>query len=251
MQFKDYANYYNLLYRDKNYKEEVEYINSLVKQSGIEPHSLIDLGCGTGQHLFEFEKLGFEVTGMDLSEEMIAIAKLEATNRASSAKFYSGDIRTFTIDSKFQVVISLFHVMSYQTSNDDLERAFRTAKELLSPEGLFIFDCWYGPAVLTDRPTVRIKNLENEAIRVKRSSIPSLDLNRNVVNVEFNVHIENKNSLEINEVNEMHMMRYLFYPEIEKLAKEYGFSINLFHGWLNHDIPTEKDWYVVFVLRNE
>jgi hypothetical protein len=57
-------------------------------------------------------------------------------------------------------VFSLFHVMSYQTSNKDLQDAFETAKINLKPGEIFIFDCWYGSSVLTDRPVGRVNALK-------------------------------------------------------------------------------------------
>ena len=87
MHFQDYANYYNLLYKDKDYKAEADYIHSLIQQSAPQSKSLIDLGCGTGNHAFEFEKLGYEVTGVDLSTQMVAIANINKEKNNSTISF--------------------------------------------------------------------------------------------------------------------------------------------------------------------
>ena len=181
MHFKDYANYYNLLYKDKDYKSEADYIHSLIQQFAPQSKSLIDLGCGTGKHAFEFEKLGYEVTGVDLSPQMVAIANANKEKNNSTISFGEGDIRNYTDSKKFDAVVSLFHVMSYQTTNDDLEKAFLTANNLMADDGVFIFDCWYGPGVLTDLPTSRTKNFEDEILSVSRKSKATIDYNTNVV----------------------------------------------------------------------
>lgn len=248
MHFKDYANYYNLLYKDKDYKSEADYIHSLIQQFAPQSKSLIDLGCGTGKHAFEFEKLGYEVTGVDLSPQMVAIANANKEKNNSTISFGEGDIRNYTDSKKFDAVVSLFHVMSYQTTNDDLEKAFLTANNLMADDGVFIFDCWYGPGVLTDLPTSRTKNFEDEILSVSRKSKATIDYNTNVVEVIFDVEIKNKITNTISILEEVHPMRYLFKPEIELLCLKYNLKIQALHNWMDKEAPTEKSWYSVFVM---
>ena len=250
MHFKDYANYYNLLYKDKDYKAEADYIHALIKQFAPHSKTLIDLGCGTGNHAFEFERLGYEVTGVDLSSQMVAIANDNKEKNNSIILFSEGDIRTYRDTKKYDVVVSLFHVMSYQTSNDDLEKAFLTAKTLMAADGVFIFDCWYGPGVLNDIPTSRTKNFEDDILRVVRNSNAIIDYNSNIVEVVFNVEIENKITNAITTVEELHPMRFLFKPEIELLCSKYKLEIQAHYNWMDREEPTERTWYSVFALKN-
>ena len=73
--FKDYAYYYNLIYNDKNYKEEAEQIASLLRKYGCtrENATVLNLGCGKGRHDAELDKLGYHMTGIDMSEDMIQL----------------------------------------------------------------------------------------------------------------------------------------------------------------------------------
>lgn len=92
--FDDYAAYYDLLYNDKDYHSEVEYISSLIEKIGIKAAgSLLDIGCGTGKHAAEFIECGYEVFGVDLSSEMLRIAKENVPN----CKFKRGRAEDFTI----------------------------------------------------------------------------------------------------------------------------------------------------------
>src|SRR5512139_1278741 len=175
--FGTYSRYYNLFYRDKDYTGEAEYVHGLIQQHRPGAGSLLDLGCGTGRHAFLLAEKGYAVAGVDRSEEMLAVAnsqvatavRVEARSPvAVPPAFHLGDLRTVRLGRTFDAVVSLFHVMSYQTTNNDLREAFATAREHLAPGGVFIFDCWYGPAVLTDRPAVRVKRLEDESIYVTR-----------------------------------------------------------------------------------
>ena len=251
MHFKDYANYYNLLYKDKDYKAEANYIHSLIQQFAAQSKSLIDLGCGTGKHAFEFEKLGYEVTGVDLSSQMVAIANTNKEKNNSTISFGEGDIRNYRDSKKYDAVVSLFHVMSYQTTNDDLEKAFLTAKNLMADYGVFIFDCWYGPGVLTDLPTSRTKNFEDEILSVSRTSTASIDYNTKVVEVIFDVEIKNKITNTISILEEVHPMRYLFKPEIELLLKVNKLKIKACYEWMTEKQPTNNSWYMIIVIEND
>jgi SAM-dependent methyltransferase len=157
--FGNYSRYYNLLYKDKDYKGEAGFIHDLIRKYSPEAKTILDLGCGTGRHDLLLAKKGYAITGVDMSEEMLLIARSQQINSSTAQQlnFLHGDICTFRMDKKFNVAISLFHVMSYQTTNEDFYSALKTAKSHLVPSGIFVFDFWYGPAVLTDRPAVRVR----------------------------------------------------------------------------------------------
>src|SRR5437763_4854364 len=86
--------------------------------------------------------------------------------------FELGDIRTLDLGRNFDAVISLFHVMSYQTTDADLLAALTTARRHLQSGGLFLFDFWHGPAVLFEEPSRREKRIEDERFRAVRRTTP-------------------------------------------------------------------------------
>ena len=220
--FEDYAYYYNAFYGDKDYSGEVNIVDELIKKYQPNSHYLLDMGCGTGRHDFEFVKHGYEVLGVDISENMIKIASESAK---SGMKFEVGDVRSFRGDGKFDTVVSMFHVMSYQTSNEDLMNALETAKENLKDGGLFIFDAWYGPGVLTDKPAVRVKKIEDKDNLIMRIATPEFHVDQNIVDVNYDVYVINKKTNEAREIKETHKMRYLFRPEVELLLSKAGMKL--------------------------
>ncbi len=252
--FGVYAGYYNLLYQDKDYRSEVEYIYSLIDRHAPGSVSVLELGCGTGKHALLLARKGLEVHGIDTSQDMLGQARKQiggATDEiaASRVSLEQGDVRTWRCDQKFDVTLSLFHVMSYQTTNQDLYAAFSTASAHLKQGGVFIFDCWYGPAVLAERPAVRVKRLENDEIQVIRIAEPDLYPNENRVDVNYHVFIRNKATEDVNEIKEKHSMRYLFYPEIEKLLADVGMSILVAEEWMSGREPGLDTWGVCFVAQ--
>ena len=249
--FDAYARYYDLLYRDKDYSTEANYIAEQVRRHDLQATSILELGCGTGGHAEHLAQQGFSIDGLDLSEAMVDRARArQAALPAAVAdrlSFATGDMRRARTGKTYDVVISLFHVMSYQTSNADLHAVFSTAAAHLAPGGLFLFDFWYGPAVLTVQPEVRVRRLEDDAIRVTRIAEPFMHPNRNVVDVNYAVFVEDKNSGAVHELRETHPMRYLFLPELSLLADP-GFSANGNYGWMTNNPPDAGTWAAISLM---
>lgn len=249
--FGNYARYYDLLYQDKNYEAETQFVHELIQSHAAHAKSILELGCGTGKHAILLAEQGYTLCGVDLSGEMLEQAnqRLQTLppNQAANLSFAQGDIRTVRIDRQFDVVISLFHVISYQTANQDLQAAFATARAHLKPGGIFLFDCWYGPAVLSDRPTVRIKRLEDDTISVIRIAEPVIYPNQNLVDVNYQILIQDRASKTIEELRETHTMRYLFQPEVDLLFSHNGFKCIHQCEWMTHAEPGWNTWGVCFV----
>jgi len=240
-----YSKYYDLLYKDKNYQEEFDYIQKIISKHGSPGKNILDIGCGTGKHLNHFKDAGYNIAGVDLSENMIIEAKKHLNQEED---LICSKASEFKFNKKFDIIISLFHVMSYQTSNDEIEKVFYNVAEHLNNGGLFIFDFWYGPGVLTDPPTVRQKTLENDEIKVIRNANPVHRFNDNIVDVHYDIKIKNKVLNNENSFNECHSMRYLFFPELRYLAKQSGFSVVLEAEWMNDNSPDINTWYACVCL---
>jgi hypothetical protein len=131
--------------------------------------------------------------------------------------------------------------MSYQTSNADLNATYETASMHLSPGGLFLFDYWYGPAVLIQKPEVRVRRLEDDEIKVTRIAEPVMYVNDNVVDVNYTVFIEVKVTGQVEQIKETHRMRYLFLPEL----KYYGsgkFKEIISNAWMTNNVLNVDTW---------
>jgi SAM-dependent methyltransferase len=246
--FGDYSKYYNLLYADKDYRGEADYLHGLIQAAHPTAKKILDLGCGTGRHDELLVEKGYSVFGVDLSEQMIQVA--QAIER-KNLQFAQGDVRTIRLSQSFDAVVSLFHVMSYQISNSDIDALFQTAKAHLSAGGLFVFDCWYGPAVLHERPVLRVKRLESVELKVTRIAEPVMHPNLNVVEVNYELFLEEKLSGGLKRMREVHPMRYLFMPEIMLFAERHGFEILLSEAWISKEELGEKTWSACFVLRTK
>jgi SAM-dependent methyltransferase len=244
--FGNYARYYDLLYQQKDYNSEADYIASLLKKFAPSASSILELGSGTGKHAICLAKKGLTISGVDLSEEMVVQATKRTANLepelAKRVDFTVADIRLLKMDRRFDAAISLFHVLSYQTTNDDIRAFFRTAKNHLNPGGVFIFDFWYTPAVLTQKPQRRELTLEDDVIHVQRLANPEMFYNANCVEVNYDLTIRDKATDEIEKIQECHRMRYLSLPEIQHFLKDMNMDLIFSHGWMRHDDPSTQTW---------
>jgi SAM-dependent methyltransferase len=250
--FGAYAHYYDLLYKDKNYSDEAKFIEGLLRKHAPAAQTVLELGCGTGTHALLLAQKGYSLHGVDLSKEMLEVARQRKSSlpsdQAEQVTFSIGNARDFKLGCQFDVVLSLFHVVSYQASNVELQEMFDNVAGHLKPGGIFIFDYWYGPAVLSERPAVRIKRMESDDIHVTRLAEPQIDVQASCVDVNYQMIVRDKLTLNVSELTETHRMRYLFLTEIDLLARAAGFTVQISGEWLTERAPGENTWGVYSVL---
>ncbi len=244
--FDAYSAYYDLLYKDKDYTAEVAYVDGLLKQHGDSVHEVLEFGSGTGIHGKLLADKNYKVTGIELSQKMVD--KAQETNGFTSMQ---GDIRTTNAGRCFDAVISLFHVMSYQVSNEDITSAFSNAATHLKPGGLFIFDFWYSPAVYALKPETRVKRMSNVKLNITRIAEPKIYLNDNKVDVHYTIYTQDVSSQQYHVFEEVHTMRHFSLPEIDLLAQHTGFERVSSEVFLSGEIPSEDSWGVCVILRKK
>jgi SAM-dependent methyltransferase len=251
--FSDYGNYYDLLYADKDYGAESQYVVSKLRELQPGIRSVLEFGSGTGRHGRLMARAGFDMVGIERSPTMLAQSVGSRTEKDSvvpgTFTAVEGDVRTRTVPGPFDAAIALFHVVSYQTTNDDVLMVFRNAARHLGAGGIFLFDVWYGPAVLTLRPENRIKRMANDQIRVTRIAEPRLLVESNCVEVNYDVFVEDIPTGRIRRLQEQHLMRYFTTPEIAWLAELVGFGVVAAEEWLTSNPPSTSTWGVCYVLR--
>lgn len=248
---KDYSKYYDLFYKNKDYSEEANFLDNVIKRFNPETKTILDLGCGTGNHDILLIEKGFEVTGLDLSEEMIEIAK-----KRVAGEFFVGDMSEFSINEngtakKFDTIVSMFSSIGYLTENSKIQTFFKSVKKHLKPSGLLIIDCWNGLGVMNELPSSRENSVEVEGLKITRKSFPNLDAKNHINNVLFKVNVLKADTGEqIEEYEEMHKVRFFFPKELEKYMNDEGFE--LLHVCPSFDLDeelTEKHWNMILIAR--
>lgn len=220
-----YAAAYDALYAEKNYTAEVDAIERIWKRYRDTPvHSVLDLGCGTGNHALLLAQRGYEVVGVDRAPAMLRIAEKKAQHYGYAIRWYEGDLRSFRLDQQFDATLLMFAVLGYLPTNEDLLQALRQIRDHLVEDGLLLFDIWYGPAVLVQRPSDRIREVRQGSQRILRLTHATMDTRHQICNIDFHLfHLDGDRV--ILETHEQHQMRYFFPQEIELLLAMGGFRL--------------------------
>jgi len=247
LNFQSYSKYYDLLYKDKNYLAEARYVNSLVKKYAPNSKTILELGCGSGAHANYLVQDGFLIKGVERSAEMVKEAKKKQIENFFPIQ---AEIENFSINEReFDIAISLFHVISYLTANQILVKSLRNINQHLKSGGLFIFDVWYSPAVYHQKPETRIKRLINDKIEITRLAESTVESYKNIVNVNYEILITDKQTKKVEVLKETHPMRHFSTPEIELLAELSNFKMVHAEEFLTAERPSENTWGVCFILK--
>lgn len=242
--FDAYSRYYDLLYRDKDYAAEAAALDRLVQRFAPGCTKLLELGCGSGKHAHHLAALGYHVTGVERSSGMLANALPHP-----QVHYVEADLRTMVLGESFPTACSLFHVVSYLTNNADVEAAFSRVAAHLHPQGLFVFDVWFTPAVLRQRPAVRVKRMQDSHTAITRIAEPVLHPDANRVDVHYTVFVENLADGHITQLQETHPMRHFSLPELDLFAAKAGFRRVFAGNLLNGTAPSEDTWDVCCVFQ--
>jgi len=245
--YKLYAKYYDLFYKNKDYKAETNYVHNIIQKNKPGSKTLLEFGSGTGKHGKFFVNLGYKVIGVERSSEMVDIAN--SHNNNNNFNSIVGNISDIKLNQNFDAVVSLFHVIGYQTKNSQLLKVFNNAFQHLKDEGLFIFDVWFSPAVFSQKLDVRIKRVKSKDLKIVRIAEPIVDYEKNEVDVHYQIFIANLSTGKVDEIKEVHPVRHFSIPEISILASNSGFELLRSEEFLTGNSPSDNTWGVCFVLK--
>lgn len=252
--FGNYAKYYDVLYHNKDYLTETNFVLERLRQNGFKDGGrVLDLGVGSGRHAEHIVRTGAAVHGVDFSEGMLRLAEERrrgmAPAHAAALSLTHGDVRSVRIKNSFDAVISLFHVLSYQTSDADIVAMLKTVHAHLPTKGLALCDFWWGPAVEREPPVARERIAESENIVVKRRTRPVWRHDRHVVEVNFDLEARSQDGKLLRSVQETHSMRYFYQTEIETYLADSNMCLIEIGEWLTARPPDAHAFNAYFVAR--
>jgi SAM-dependent methyltransferase len=247
-----YAQQYDHFYEGKDYKGECDLVEAAFSRFDVVPHTLLDVGCGTGKHLIELARRGYDTAGVDLSASMLDQARRSAAAdlpKERQPELLCGDARDFDYQRKFDAAIMMFAVIGYLTANDDVLAGLRNIRRHLDPGALFICDFWYGPSVLSVQPSDRVRVLDKSGEQVIRATSTTLDPLSHTADVTFRLWTVCDQQL-VNESTELHRLRYFFPQEFALLLADAGFKLESLTAFPSIDEkPTASTWNAFAVAR--
>jgi SAM-dependent methyltransferase len=235
--FHRYAEWYDAFNAGKDYADEATYVARQVRQEVGGPKRWLDVGCGTGRHLWYFREQNVEVEGVDSSPSMIERARLACPG----VSFHLASAQAFDLGRGWDVISMLFHVLNYQVSDDMIAAAFERVAAHLGPDGVFVFDFWNTDAVRRDPPGPRTRTTEVGGRVLYRLSRPSENPAARTVTVHYEFRWDQPRGELIAE--ETHVLRHFSAIELSALLRASGLIPRRFVRWLSDDPLSADDWY--------
>lgn len=170
--FKDWfgSKEYLDAYHHRNELEARTLIKLIISETEIpKSASVLDAACGSGRHSIEFAKLGFNVTGFDLSTTLLNIAKEKSEIENLNIIFLNGDFRTITFNNKFDLLANLFTSFGYFDNDKENFRFIRYAPKILNTNGFFVFDYFNAEFLRKNIVSDSEKEVNGKLIKEKRN----------------------------------------------------------------------------------
>jgi SAM-dependent methyltransferase len=135
------AHLYDLIYGFKDYGQEAADLVTLLRARNAEASSLLDVACGTGEHLRLLRPSFDDVQGVDVEPDMLAVARAKLPD----VVFTEGDMRSFDLGRTFDAVTCLFSSVGYMADAEELRAAVARMAAHLAPGGVLVIDGWIRP----------------------------------------------------------------------------------------------------------
>ena len=137
--YTEFATVYDTFMDNVPYEAWKKYLVDILKAEGINDGLLLELGCGTGRMTRLLAAEGYDMIGVDNSEEMLSVAR-EYTMENTEILYLLQDMREFELYGTIRAVVSVCDSMNYIMSEEDLRQVFSLVNNYLDPGGIFIFD---------------------------------------------------------------------------------------------------------------
>jgi SAM-dependent methyltransferase len=244
----EYAGAYDLLYRDKDYESEcATIVSAFGRFASGEVRKVLDWGCGTGGHAIPLSRRGYEVTGIDRSASMLALAREKAAARGAAVRWVEGDMRTAAVEGVYDAGLLMFAVLGYVTETSEVVQVLRNCRHHLKSGAPLVFDVWYGPAVLASRPEQRVRTIVEGGQKTVRVVTPSLDSRHHLCTVRYHL-LRVEGARVTADEEEEHVMRYFFPLELELMLELAGFRLASLSAFPSLELPLgEGTWNALAV----
>jgi SAM-dependent methyltransferase len=244
--FDKFSKYYDIIHNEKNYEFEC---NLILKYSNGN-NTLLDVGCGTGNHSKILSNHFNKIVGCDYSEFMLKVAKDKFEKCNIQNVIFTSEPLDF-IKGNFDTVISMFNVINHIESLEELINFFKEIKKKIIPGGRFIFDCWNGTACRIEPPKEDSKRFVHyDWYSLELETKTENNLFESLSNVKTNVKIYS----ETEKVDEFdyEILHKLWTPDILiSVVEMVGMKVEkIFPSIFDSETAKESDYRITFICKN-
>ncbi|RDY24395.1 class I SAM-dependent methyltransferase [Romboutsia maritimum] len=245
-QYKDFAFVYDELMDEVDYDGWVKYIEDIIKNENVKVQNILELACGTGNMTIPLTKKNYDIAGIDISDEMLSVAREKAEKEGVELVLLQQDIAELDFEiTNLDCVLCACDGFNYITYDDDLENVFTKTHELLKEDGIFIFDI---------SSFYKLSNiLGNNMYGENREDISYMwqnyfDEEENLVEMELAFFIKDEDG-RFDRFEEVHQQRAYTEEEIVSMLKKSGFNYIKTYGDFTFESPKEESQRIFFVCK--
>ncbi len=240
---------YDKLYALKDYAKEVNDLMMIVEKLHPGPvYKILEIGCGTGNHTVELAKTKTKIVALDTDICMVDIAR-EKTKELKNVKIVFDPTEAIK-EQEFDVALAMFNVITYIPDIKTLLSFFNTVSSCLKHNGVFIFDCWNGIAVIKDPPGLKVIEADDGNRKINCEIISSTDLFNQKVRLEYKLKVSEPGGYIV--ARDSYMLdQTLWTPQQIKFAlEENKFQVlECCKNFQPGKQAEESDWKIMFICK--
>ena len=243
--YSGFAKVYDLFMDNIPYEEWTDYVKELFAEEGIKEGILLDLGCGTGSVTELLAESGFDMIGIDNSEEMLEIAMEKREESGFDILYLLQDMREFELYGTVKGVVSICDSMNYILDDEDLLDVFKLVHNYLDNEGIFIFDMntmYKYEQILADNTFA--EDREESSFIWENYYDEEEEINQ----YDLSLFVQEKDG-RYRKYEETHLQRAYEQQCVEELIKESGLELLHVYDAFTKDLPAEDSQRIYFVCR--
>lgn len=243
--YTGFAEVYDMFMDNIPYEEWCGYLMELLQEYGVSDGLVLDLGCGTGTLTRLLAEEGYDMIGIDISEDMLEIAMEKSAAESSNILYLQQDMREFELYGTVRAIVSICDSMNYIMEYEELVQVLRLANNYLDPGGVFIFDMNtpYKYRELLGEQTIAENREEGSFIWENY-----YDEEEQINEYDLTLFIKEENGL-FRKYEETHYQRAYDLETVLRAVKEAGMELAAVYNAFSKEAPAENSERVYFVVR--
>lgn len=244
--YEGYAPLYDRTGQSRFSLRMVRYARELWELSGHEVHSVLELACGTGSAAIAFANRGYEVTAVDRSPAMLAIARKKAQRWDANVRFLEQDLLDLHAGGPFDAATCFYDSVNYFLVPEDLQKAFERVARHLVPGGLFLFDAITEHAVANTWGNETEVRIEADLARIWRASY---DPRTRIGSLEVDYFVQEGPEGLYRRVHEIHRHKGYSLWDVREALEAAGFELVNAYKCLTLDAVTASTYRIAYLAR--
>ncbi|CAN7313893.1 class I SAM-dependent DNA methyltransferase [Rossellomorea sp. LjRoot5] len=248
MSYERFAYVYDYLMQDVPYDGWLEYVNRQAEHYSIQGKKVLDIACGTGELSLRLARDGYDVTGVDLSQDMLTIAQEKASAQNVQIQLFQQDMSRLDSLGEYDIITIFCDSLNYLEDENDVENTFNRVYAHLKQDGLFLFDV-HSIYKMTEIFMNQTFTLSDEQVSYIWDCFPGEVPNS--VEHELTFFVEDEETGQYERVEELHKQRTYPILMVKEWLVRIGFDVLNITADFTEESPSDKSERIFFACKKK